>query len=91
LVGIIKDQIMTDKIALCDKIKEIYPDIGACGIDVTVDDDREKKVWVVDLKKDRHRLKTYLEPEDADVCMDGRQCIGLGLQIAQLRANIKEA
>jgi len=81
---------MIDKAALCEKIREIYPDIGACGIDVKVDYDRDKQVWVVDLKKDRHQLKTYLEPEDADVCMEGRQCIGLSMEIAQLRANIKE-
>jgi len=31
-----------------------------------------------------------LEPEDADLCMIGKQCIGLGIQIAQLRSNIEE-
>jgi hypothetical protein len=80
---------MYDKKKLCDKIKEIYPDIGECGIDVTVDYDQVKKAWIVDLKKDKHELKTHLEPEDADVCMLGKQCIGLGIQIAQLRDNIK--
>jgi hypothetical protein len=29
-----------------------------------------------------------LEAEDADICMDGKQCIGLGLQISQLKDNI---
>ncbi|MFO7859681.1 MAG: hypothetical protein R6U41_00520 [Desulfosalsimonas sp.] len=79
---------MADKEALCEKIKEIYPDIGECGIDVTVDYDQENKAWVVDLKKDRHELKTFLEPEDAETCMLGKQCIGLGIQIAQLKDNI---
>ena len=80
---------MHNKIELCKKIKSIYPDIGECGIDVTVDYDEAKKAWIVDLKKGGHELKTHLETEDADVCMAGKQCIGLGFQIAQLRSNIE--
>ena len=79
---------MYDKDELCSKIKDIYPDIGECGIDVNVDYDDEKKAWIVDLKKDRHELTTHLEPEDAETCMQGKQCIGLGIQIAQLKDNI---
>ena len=79
---------MYDKGQLCDKIREIYPDVGACGIDVAVDFDGATNAWVVDLKKGNRQLKTFLEPEDAEKCMDGKQCIGLGLQIAQLRDNI---
>ena len=80
---------MHDKDVLCEKIRQVFPDIGECGIDVNVDYDKEKKASVVDLKKDRHRLKTYLELEDADTCMEGKQCVGLGIQIAQLRGNIE--
>lgn len=80
---------MYDKEELCQKIKDIYPEIGECGIDVKVDYDNDKKAWIVDLKKDHHELKTHLEPEDAETCMNGKQCIGLGLQIAQLKENIK--
>jgi hypothetical protein len=79
---------MHDKKELCDKIKSIYPDIGECGINVDVNFDKGKKAWVVDLKKDKHELKTHLEPEEADQCIEGKQCVSLGLQIAQLRANI---
>ncbi len=80
---------MYDKNTLCQKIKDIHPDIGECGIDVDVEWDNEKKVWAVDLKKESHELKTYLEPEDAEGCMKGKQCVSLGLQIAQLKANIE--
>jgi hypothetical protein len=31
----------------------------------------------VDLKKDEHELKTHLEPEEADRCMEGQQCVSL--------------
>ncbi|MBW1698082.1 MAG: hypothetical protein JRH18_07585 [Deltaproteobacteria bacterium] len=74
---------------LCEKIRHVFPDIGECGIDLTVDYDEQKGAYVVDLRKDHHRLKTYLEPEDADICMQGKQCVGLGIQISQLRANIE--
>jgi len=80
---------MIDKAQLCKKIIELYPDIGACGIDIDVAYDDEKGAWVVDLKKDRFELKTHLEDGDADKCMRGQQCVGLGIEIAQLRANIE--
>jgi hypothetical protein len=84
-----EDETMHDKKELCEKIRGIYPDIGQCGIDVDVDYDEEKKAWIVDLKKDNHELKTHLEPEEADQCMDGKQCVSLGIQVAQLKANIE--
>jgi hypothetical protein len=80
---------MNDKENLCQKIKELYPDIGECGIDVTVDYDESQKAWTVDLKKDNQRLKTFLEDADAEKCLLGQQCVGLGIEIAQLRANIE--
>ena len=75
---------------LCEKIIEIYPDIGECGINVNVGYDDKKEVYIVDLTKDEYHFKTYLETEDADICMDGEKCIGLGNQITQLRANIEK-
>lgn len=75
--------------ALCHKIERMFPELGKCGIDVKVTHDEEKKTWVVDLKKDAHELKHYLEYPDADNCMEGRQCMSLGLEIAQLKKNIE--
>ncbi len=69
---------MIDKKQLCAKIQELYPDIGECGIDVDVEYDEDKKSWVVDLKKDKFELKTFLEDGDADKCMLGQQCVSLG-------------
>ena len=80
---------MIDKQALCEKIKKLYPDIGECGIDLDVEYDQDQKAWVVDLKKEHHELKTYLEDGDAEMCMDDKQCVSLGIEIAQLRANIQ--
>ena len=81
---------MLDKKALCEKIRSLYPDIGECGIDVDVEYDETQKTWVVELKKDRRQLKTFLEDQDADLCMADKQCVSLGLEIAQLRDNVAQ-
>jgi len=80
---------MLDKKTLCDKIRQLYPDIGESGIDVEVDYDQAQKTWVVHLKKDNQKLKTFLEDGDAEKCLLGQKCVGLGIEIAQLRANIE--
>ena len=80
---------MINKEKLCQKIIELYPDIGQCGIDVKVEFDEEQESWVVDLKKDKIELKTFLEEGDAEKCMLGEQCVSLGIEIAQLKANIE--
>ena len=80
---------MLDKNELCERIRSLYPDIGECGIDITVDYNTEQKTWVVDLKKNKQELKTFLEDGDAEKCMDGIQCVSLGIEIAQLRTNIE--
>jgi hypothetical protein len=73
---------------LCNQIRSIYPDIGACGIDVEVGWDEDSRAWVVDLRKDGHELMTYLNPDDVKRCLEGKECVHLGVQIAQLKGNI---
>ena len=80
---------MIDKEELCEKIITLYPDIGKCGIDANVEFDKDQNAWVVDLKKDRHELKTFLEDGDAEKCLEGIQFVSLGIEIAQLKANIE--
>lgn len=80
---------MHDKQELCNKITEMYPEIGQCEIDIMVDWNKNKNVWVIDLKKDNHELLHYLEEPDADSCMNNKQCVSLGLEVAQLVKNIK--
>lgn len=81
---------MIDKAELCEKIREIYPDVGECGIDVDVVYDDSLERWTVNLKKGAHKLKTYLEEGDAEMCLMGKQCVSLGIEIAQLRGNIEQ-
>ena len=74
---------------LCEKITELYPEIGTCGIDIDVERNTQEDTWVVNLKKVSHDLDHFLEKIDADRCMDGKQCVSLGPEIAQLMKNIK--
>jgi len=78
----------TDK-ELCIKSRELYPKVGECSIDINVVHDDDKKFRVVDLKKDGHELKHYLESPDTDNCMEENQCVSLDLEKNQLRKNIK--
>jgi len=79
---------MINKEELCKQIRMLYPDIGACDIDLRVDYDGQQQRWTVILNKDRKELKTYLEPGDAEYCMMGRQCLGLAVEINQLKDSI---
>ncbi|MFO7964354.1 MAG: hypothetical protein R6U50_10570 [Desulfobacterales bacterium] len=79
---------MYQKSELCEKIRSIYPEIGECGIDIDVAYDEDMKTWVVYLNKGDTSLKTYLEPKDADLCMEGKQCVSLGIEINQLKDSI---
>ena len=74
---------------LCEKITDLYPEIGVCGIDIKVTRDDKEKTWVVHLNKDTHSLNHFLELKDADSCMNGKECIALGLDVAQLQKNIQ--
>ena len=79
---------MITKDELCRQIRIIYPDIGACGIDVTADYDGEMLRWAVTLKKDDKVLKTYLEPGDVEYCLLGKECLSLAIEINQLKDSI---
>lgn len=78
---------MITKEKLCKKIEEVFPQAGACGIDFDVQYDEENKAWSVDLHHGSHHLKTFIEVSEADSCLEGKFCIPLGMQIAQLKHN----
>jgi len=75
---------------ICAKIIEVFPDIGTCGIEVNVEFDDGRKAWAVDLERNGHHLKTYLEVDEAENCVAGKECLSLGLQVGRLRENIVE-
>lgn len=71
------------------KITEIYPEIVVCGINIDVTKDNLENTWVVHLRKETHKLDHFLEFVEAKYCMDGKQYVSLGLEIAQLQNNIE--
>ena len=78
---------MITKQELCKKIEEVFPNIGACGVDINVEYDEEAKAWAVDLHHENHRLRTFIEADEVESCLEGNTCIPLGMQIAQLKRN----
>jgi len=77
-------------VALKDKIMEMYPEIVAHGISVSLDFDRAKKAYLVKFTKDNRTLTTHIEKKDADECMDGIKCVYLGIQTGQFIKNFEE-
>lgn len=78
------------KVALEEKLLEIYPEITKHNLSLSLDFSEDKDAWIVKLKKGRHELTTHLEKKDADACMEGTQCVYLGVQIWQLIKNIED-
>ena len=75
---------------ICLKISEMYPDLEGCGRDVHISFDSLNKAWVIDLEKNGRRLKTFLDMDDAQSCIEDGQCVGLAFQVSQLRGNISD-
>jgi len=76
---------------LAAKLRTMYPEIDAHGIELGVEFDHEKGAWIVTFAKGTHKLTTHLEKKDADGCMEGVQCVYLGVQLAQLIRNFEGA
>ena len=75
---------------ICQKINNLFPDLGDCGKDVNVSYDSDQHTFTVSHKKGGKELKTFLDSEDTRACLEKDQCIGVGFDIVQLRENVKE-
>ncbi len=78
------------QVSLKDKIIELYPEIVQHGVVVSLTFNEELKTYDVSMKKDAHQLKTHLETNDADECMDGKKCVHLGVQLKEFIDNFKQ-
>jgi len=77
------------KVALENKILEMYPEITRNGISISLDFDEWKNAYIVRLKKDKQELTTHLEKKDADDCMNNIKCVYLGVQVGQFIKNFE--
>ena len=75
--------------ALAAKLKEMYPEIVQHKLDLDLEFNQDKNYWVVKLSKGDHRLHTLLDQKDALACIEGTQCVYLGVQIGQFVKNFE--
>lgn len=70
---------MDDRIDICRKLTEMMPELGGCGVDLHVTHDDALKAWRVTYNAGNERSLTFLDDEDVDRCMVGKECLSLGL------------
>lgn len=80
---------MVTKEELCKKIEEVIPSAGVCGVDFDVEFDDNVQAWAVDLHRGQHHLRTFIDTDEASNCLEGKSCIPLGMQVAQLKRNFE--
>jgi len=76
---------MYDRAEICRKIMEILPELGNCGLDLKVSFDDKLQVWRVSYDEEGRHALTFLEEEDVERCLSGRECLSLVLMAHQLR------
>ena len=76
-----------DPKTLESKLRDMYPEIKKHDLALSTCFDAGKDAWIVQLSKGKHELTTHLEKKDAEACIDGVQCIYLGVQIGQFVEN----
>lgn len=74
---------------LTAKLKEMYPEIQQHGLSMDLEFKPERNYWVIKLSKGDHLLQTLLDKKDADACLNGVQCVYLGVQIGQFVKNFE--
>lgn len=77
------------KVALKDKIIEMYPDIAEHKVSLGVTYNEEKSAYVLKFKRGRDELVTYLDRSDADDCMNNIRCVHLGIKVDQFIRNFE--
>ncbi|MEW5910952.1 MAG: hypothetical protein AB1814_00165 [Thermodesulfobacteriota bacterium] len=78
-----------DKGALAAKLREMYPEIAKHGLTLDLEFKPDKNYWVIMLSKGDLRLHTLLDQKDALACLEGTQCVYLGVQIGQFVKNFE--
>ena len=77
-------------IELQDKIMEMYPEILQHHVVVGMEFDEKKNAYLLSFRRGKEVLKTHLEKNDADECMNGIKCVYLGVQVAQFIKNFED-
>ena len=75
---------------LRDKILEFHPEIAAKGINLLVTFDEASNRFVLQFSQENEELGVFLDKKDADACMNGKKCVNLAVQVAQILAELEE-
>lgn len=74
---------MYDRIEICSRITDVMPELGVCGFDINVTHDNDLKAWRVSYGEAGQRALTFLDDEDVENCLDGKECLSLGMMVRQ--------
>ena len=67
----------------------MYPEIKEHKLNLDLEFVPDQNYWVVKLERGEFKLHTFLDKPDADACLDGTQCVYLGVQIGQFVKNFE--
>ncbi len=70
-----------DSKELLAKISGFYPELEKYGVIMKTEFDQAKKAWEVTLSKGDAVKKTHIEQEDAEKCLQGVECVHLGVHV----------
>jgi hypothetical protein len=76
---------MIDNKTICKTIENIFPEKGECGKDINVEWDKKNNAYIVEYLENGKKARTFLEPEDAALCIDKDRCLDLAFQVNQVR------
>lgn len=74
---------------LASKLREMYPEIEKHNLELDLELKEDKGYWVVKLSKGDQRMHTLLNIKDAEACLEGVQCVYLGVQVGQFVSNFE--
>ena len=78
---------MDDKQAFLNRMGDLYPELREFDISLDMEWDEMRNIWVVELKRGDRVIKTLLEPEEADECIQGKPSAALDTHIPLLMSN----
>ncbi|MFP4071584.1 MAG: hypothetical protein ACLFTB_06005 [Desulfovibrionales bacterium] len=69
------------------RLKEMYPEIGKYDMDMALREDEQTDTWILTLTYGEHSMETHLERQDVEGCLQGKECMHLGVQLGRFVQN----
>jgi len=73
--------------ALLARIREFYPELGRHGVELSARLDEASAAWIVTMTTGEHSLATHVDAQDAEKCLQGVECLYLGVQVGRFIEN----